>query len=186
MTVFEELNNFTGVVALYSALNSSSVYRLKSCWEVRSFRVPQLSQKLDTEKQSKYGHFKELCNPHWTEMIETLRKINPPCVPFFGSSSPSLPPRFLTATAMSNCVNKSFVTACLLCRERSVAQFVAVCPSSSSSQCRAFRPLSVQDLLLRRGQPHLRELRRPRARPCTSLVVGEVWLCSTNTGTQSP
>lgn len=34
MSVFEELNNFTGLVALYSALNSSSVYRLKACWEV--------------------------------------------------------------------------------------------------------------------------------------------------------
>lgn len=34
MMVFEELNNFTGLVALYSALNSSSVYRLKACWEV--------------------------------------------------------------------------------------------------------------------------------------------------------
>ncbi|MCP9264846.1 Son of sevenless-like protein 1 [Dirofilaria immitis] len=37
MSVFEELNNFTGLVALYSALNSSSIYRLKACWEVIIF-----------------------------------------------------------------------------------------------------------------------------------------------------
>uniref|UniRef100_A0A914X472 Ras-GEF domain-containing protein n=2 Tax=Plectus sambesii TaxID=2011161 RepID=A0A914X472_9BILA len=73
MSVFEELNNFTGLVAFYSALNSSSVYRLKACWE-----------KLDREKQASYSRFKSLCNPHWTEMIERLRSINPPCVPFFG------------------------------------------------------------------------------------------------------
>lgn len=29
MNVFEELNNFTGVVAFYSALSCSSVHRLK-------------------------------------------------------------------------------------------------------------------------------------------------------------
>uniref|UniRef100_A0A1I7VDK9 Son of sevenless-like protein 1 n=1 Tax=Loa loa TaxID=7209 RepID=A0A1I7VDK9_LOALO len=73
MSVFEELNNFTGLVALYSALNSSSVYRLKACWE-----------KIDREKQVWYEKFKKLCNPHWKEMIERLKSINPPCVPFFG------------------------------------------------------------------------------------------------------
>ncbi|CAG9536315.1 unnamed protein product [Cercopithifilaria johnstoni] len=73
MSVFEELNNFTGLVALYSALNSSSVYRLKACWE-----------RTDREKQVWYEKFKKLCNPHWKEMIERLKSINPPCVPFFG------------------------------------------------------------------------------------------------------
>ena len=34
MSVFEELHNFTGLVAFYSALNSSCVFRLKWCWEV--------------------------------------------------------------------------------------------------------------------------------------------------------
>ncbi|VDK53731.1 unnamed protein product [Anisakis simplex] len=73
MSVFEELNNFTGLVALYSALNSSSVYRLKACWE-----------RIDREKQVCYEKFKKLCNPHWKEMITRLQTINPPCVPFFG------------------------------------------------------------------------------------------------------
>ncbi|VDK70156.1 unnamed protein product [Litomosoides sigmodontis] len=73
MSIFEELNNFTGLVALYSALNSSSVYRLKACWE-----------RIDREKQLWYEKFKKLCNPHWKEMIERLKSINPPCVPFFG------------------------------------------------------------------------------------------------------
>ncbi|VDM41186.1 unnamed protein product [Toxocara canis] len=73
MAVFEELNNFTGLVALYSALNSSSVYRLKACWE-----------RIDREKQMCYEKFKKLCNPHWKEMIQRLQSINPPCVPFFG------------------------------------------------------------------------------------------------------
>uniref|UniRef100_F1KUD9 Son of sevenless 2 n=1 Tax=Ascaris suum TaxID=6253 RepID=F1KUD9_ASCSU len=73
MSVFEELNNFTGLVAFYSALNSSSVYRLRACWE-----------RIDREKQICYEKFKKLCNPHWKEMIDRLQSINPPCVPFFG------------------------------------------------------------------------------------------------------
>ncbi len=52
MCVFEQLNNFNGLVALYSALNSSSVYRLNACWE-----------KLDKDKASAYKRFKQLCNP---------------------------------------------------------------------------------------------------------------------------
>ncbi|KHN81845.1 Son of sevenless -like protein 1 [Toxocara canis] len=63
MAVFEELNNFTGLVALYSALNSSSVYRLKACWE-----------RIDREKQMCYEKFKKLCNPHWKEMIQRLQR----------------------------------------------------------------------------------------------------------------
>lgn len=37
MNVFEELNNFTGVVAFYSALSCSSVHRLKETRMVINF-----------------------------------------------------------------------------------------------------------------------------------------------------
>lgn len=117
MSVFEELNNFTGLVALYSALNSSSVYRLKACREVPfsimlmrdftgivatcvfnnatsallRFKVSELSvclfKRIDREKQTCFEKFQQLCNPHWKEMIERLKSINPPCVPFFGKLS---------------------------------------------------------------------------------------------------
>uniref|UniRef100_A0A915EFP1 Son of sevenless n=1 Tax=Ditylenchus dipsaci TaxID=166011 RepID=A0A915EFP1_9BILA len=74
MIVFEELNNFTGVVAFYSALNCSSVYRLK-----------ESKARLDKEKQGWYERFMELCNPHWKEMLQRLRSVNPPCIPFAGT-----------------------------------------------------------------------------------------------------
>ncbi|KAI1707534.1 rasGEF domain-containing protein [Ditylenchus destructor] len=74
MTVLEDLNNFTGVVAFYSALNCSSVYRLR-----------ESKARLDKEKQSWYNRYVELCNPHWKAMLQKLRSINPPCVPFAGT-----------------------------------------------------------------------------------------------------
>ncbi|KAI1730949.1 rasGEF domain-containing protein [Ditylenchus destructor] len=74
MTVLEDLNNFTGVVAFYSALNCSSIYRLK-----------ESKARLDKEKQSWYDRYVELCNPHWKAMLRRLRSIDPPCVPFAGT-----------------------------------------------------------------------------------------------------
>uniref|UniRef100_A0A0N5AE61 PH domain-containing protein n=1 Tax=Syphacia muris TaxID=451379 RepID=A0A0N5AE61_9BILA len=73
MMVFEELNNFTGFVALCSSLQSSAVYRLKATWD-----------RLDREKHLAFERFEKLCHPHWIEMIKRLQSINPPCVPFFG------------------------------------------------------------------------------------------------------
>ncbi|KAI6236918.1 hypothetical protein M3Y95_00210000 [Aphelenchoides besseyi] len=74
MCVFEELNNFNGVVAFYSALNCSSVFRLK-----------ESQSRLDREKKSWYERFQQLCQPHWKEMLMRLRSIDPPCVPFAGT-----------------------------------------------------------------------------------------------------
>ncbi|KAF1752848.1 hypothetical protein GCK72_019403 [Caenorhabditis remanei] len=73
MSVFEELHNFTGLVAFYSALNSSCVFRLKWCWE-----------RLDSEKQKCFDRFNTLCERRWNEMQKRLSSINPPCIPFFG------------------------------------------------------------------------------------------------------
>ncbi|QQP50369.1 Uncharacterized protein FKW44_011357, partial [Caligus rogercresseyi] len=62
MLVLQEHNNFNGVLAITSALNSSAVHRLL----------------LTKDEASSYieDHFKI----YW----EKLRSINPPCVPFFG------------------------------------------------------------------------------------------------------
>ncbi|KHJ93277.1 RasGEF domain protein [Oesophagostomum dentatum] len=73
MSVFEELHNFTGLVAFQSALNSACVHRLSWCWE-----------RLDHEKVKTYDRFTKLCEPRYIEMQKRIQSINPPCVPFFG------------------------------------------------------------------------------------------------------
>ncbi|KJH49616.1 RasGEF domain protein [Dictyocaulus viviparus] len=72
MSVFEELHNFTGLVAFQSALNSACVHRLSWCWE-----------RLDHEKVKTYDRFAKLCEPRYIEMQKRIQSINPPCVPFF-------------------------------------------------------------------------------------------------------
>uniref|UniRef100_A0A1I7XI75 DH domain-containing protein n=1 Tax=Heterorhabditis bacteriophora TaxID=37862 RepID=A0A1I7XI75_HETBA len=73
MSVFEELHNFTGLVAFQSALNSACVHRLTWCWD-----------RLDNEKQKTFNRFATLCEPRYIEMQKRIQSINPPCVPFFG------------------------------------------------------------------------------------------------------
>uniref|UniRef100_A0A914GRE9 Son of sevenless n=1 Tax=Globodera rostochiensis TaxID=31243 RepID=A0A914GRE9_GLORO len=75
MTVFEELNNFNGIVAFFAALNCQPVYRLD-----------ESKARLDKEKRGWYDHYVQLCgNGHLTELLHKLRSINPPCVPFAGT-----------------------------------------------------------------------------------------------------
>lgn len=74
MSVFEELHNFTGLVAFSSALKSASVHRLFTSKE-------QLSR----EKNKRYEQLDKLCGDrHWKALKQRLQNINPPCVPFFG------------------------------------------------------------------------------------------------------
>ncbi|GAB6020519.1 hypothetical protein CHUAL_003203 [Chamberlinius hualienensis] len=73
MIVLQELNNFTGVIEVVSAMNSASVYRLEHTFTRVS---DKLIKALDDAKELNADHYKKY--------QEKLRSINPPCVPFLG------------------------------------------------------------------------------------------------------
>uniref|UniRef100_A0A8C1HRZ5 Son of sevenless homolog 1 (Drosophila) n=1 Tax=Cyprinus carpio carpio TaxID=630221 RepID=A0A8C1HRZ5_CYPCA len=73
LQVFQELNNFNGVLEVVSAMNSSPVYRLDHTFE----QIPSRQRKILEEAH-------ELSEDHYKKYLAKLRSINPPCVPFFG------------------------------------------------------------------------------------------------------
>ncbi|XP_029189589.2 son of sevenless homolog 1-like [Acropora millepora] len=73
LTVFQELNNFNGILEVVSAINSSPVYRLQHTFA-----------ELSAKRNQTLEEAKELSQDHYKKYIEKLRSINPPCVPFFG------------------------------------------------------------------------------------------------------
>ncbi|CAL8271132.1 unnamed protein product [Gadus morhua 'NCC'] len=73
LQVFQELNNFNGVLEIVSAMNSSPVYRLDHTFELISGRQRRILEE---------AH--ELSEDHYRKYLAKLRSINPPCVPFFG------------------------------------------------------------------------------------------------------
>ncbi|XP_031419986.1 son of sevenless homolog 1 isoform X1 [Clupea harengus] len=73
LQVFQELNNFNGVLEVVSAMNSSPVYRLDHTFET----IPSRQRKILEEAH-------ELSEDHYKKYLAKLRSINPPCVPFFG------------------------------------------------------------------------------------------------------
>ncbi|XP_061584134.1 son of sevenless homolog 1-like isoform X7 [Cololabis saira] len=73
LQVFQELNNFNGVLEVVSAMNSSPVYRLDHTFEL----IPSKQRKILEEAH-------ELSEDHYKKYLAKLRSINPPCVPFFG------------------------------------------------------------------------------------------------------
>ncbi|ESO85451.1 hypothetical protein LOTGIDRAFT_210797 [Lottia gigantea] len=73
MLVFQELNNFNGVLEVVSALVSAPVHRLEHTFK-------ELPHKL----YKCFDEAKELNSDHYKKYTEKLRSINPPCVPFLG------------------------------------------------------------------------------------------------------
>jgi len=73
MLVLQEHNNFNGVLAISSALNSSAVHRLVATKE-----------KLESHLLKALEDATSLVADHYKLYLEKLRSINPPCVPFFG------------------------------------------------------------------------------------------------------
>uniref|UniRef100_A0A8C9YG59 Son of sevenless homolog 2 (Drosophila) n=1 Tax=Sander lucioperca TaxID=283035 RepID=A0A8C9YG59_SANLU len=73
LQVFQELNNFNGVLEVVSAINSVPVYRLDHTFEA----IPERKKKILEEAV-------ELSQDHFKKYLAKLKSINPPCVPFFG------------------------------------------------------------------------------------------------------
>ncbi|XP_076464153.1 son of sevenless homolog 1-like [Babylonia areolata] len=73
MLVFQEHNNFNGVLEVVSALNSAHVYRLDHTFK----EVPHKYVRALEEAH-------ELNADHYKKYSEKLRSVNPPCVPFLG------------------------------------------------------------------------------------------------------
>ncbi|XP_053316892.1 son of sevenless homolog 1 [Spea bombifrons] len=73
LQVFQELNNFNGVLEVVSAMNSSPIYRLDNTFE----QVQSRQRKILEEAH-------ELSEDHQKKYLAKLRSINPPCVPFCG------------------------------------------------------------------------------------------------------
>ncbi|XP_057198676.1 son of sevenless homolog 2 [Triplophysa rosa] len=73
LQVFQELNNFNGVLEIVSAINSVPVYRLDHTFEL----VPQRNRRILEDAV-------ELSQDHFKKYLAKLKSINPPCVPFFG------------------------------------------------------------------------------------------------------
>uniref|UniRef100_H3DPU3 Son of sevenless homolog 2 (Drosophila) n=1 Tax=Tetraodon nigroviridis TaxID=99883 RepID=H3DPU3_TETNG len=73
LQVFQELNNFNGVLEVVSAINSVPIYRLDHTFEA----IPERKRRVLEEAV-------ELSQDHFKKYLAKLKSINPPCVPFFG------------------------------------------------------------------------------------------------------
>ncbi|XP_070577016.1 son of sevenless homolog 2-like [Ptychodera flava] len=73
LMVFQECNNFNGLLEIVSAMDSAPIHRLEHTF-----------LELSPKKRQALEEAKELSADHLKKYQEKLRSINPPCVPFFG------------------------------------------------------------------------------------------------------
>lgn len=73
-----QLNNFSTITSIISALGTAPIARLKRTWD----QVPQRTQ-LALEAMRKLM----LSTKNFAEYRESLHMANPPCIPFFGTSN---------------------------------------------------------------------------------------------------
>uniref|UniRef100_A0A0P4W486 Ras-GEF domain-containing protein n=1 Tax=Scylla olivacea TaxID=85551 RepID=A0A0P4W486_SCYOL len=77
MVMFHDLNNFSGIFEIVSALGSAAVHRLEHTKMEVWKRIPPAQLRIFEEAS-------EISENHCKKYQEKLRSINPPCVPFFG------------------------------------------------------------------------------------------------------
>ncbi|XP_024588835.1 son of sevenless homolog 2 isoform X2 [Neophocaena asiaeorientalis asiaeorientalis] len=83
LQVFQDLNNFNGVLEIVSAVNSVSVYRLDHTFEQIMLSL-YILKALQERKRKILDEAVELSQDHFKKYLLKLKSINPPCVPFFG------------------------------------------------------------------------------------------------------
>lgn len=83
LQVLKELNNFNGVIAIDSAMKSAPVFRLENTKAVLKVDITKANKEIKQLKKA-LDDASELNAPHFSKYQETLRSINPPCVPFLG------------------------------------------------------------------------------------------------------
>lgn len=74
------LNNYSTLTSIISALGTAPIHRLKRTWD----QIPARTITVLEQMRKLMGSTK-----NFGEYRESLHLANPPCIPFFGESSPS-------------------------------------------------------------------------------------------------
>ncbi|PWY99569.1 hypothetical protein BCV70DRAFT_223969 [Testicularia cyperi] len=69
------LNNFSGMWAIVSALSTAPIHRLRRTWDAVNQKQVAVFESLETLMSA---------SRNWLNYRETIRSLNPPCVPFLG------------------------------------------------------------------------------------------------------
>jgi son of sevenless-like protein len=74
-----QLNNYSTLTSIISALGTAPIHRLKRTWD----QIPARTITVLEQMRKLMGSTK-----NFGEYRETLHLANPPCIPFFGESPP--------------------------------------------------------------------------------------------------